>query len=53
MKQAAGRLHLSVKTIDAHIQHIYDKTGCSTRAGAAVFAMRHGLLEPEATAAED
>jgi hypothetical protein len=42
-----------LETIDAHIQHIYDKTGCSTRAGAAVFAMRHGLLEPEATAAED
>jgi HD-GYP domain-containing protein (c-di-GMP phosphodiesterase class II) len=53
MKEAAGRLHLSVKTIDAHIQHIYDKTGCSTRAGAAVFAMRHGLLEPETTGPED
>src|SRR5207249_11478604 len=34
MKVAAARLHVSVKTIDAHIQHIYDKTGCSTRAGA-------------------
>jgi HD-GYP domain-containing protein (c-di-GMP phosphodiesterase class II) len=53
MKQAAARLHVSVKTIDAHIQHIYDKTGCSTRAGAAVFAMRHRLLEPETTVRQD
>lgn len=53
MKGAAARLHLAVKTIDAHIQHIYDKTGSSTRAGAAVFAMRHGLLEPEAADLRD
>jgi HD-GYP domain-containing protein (c-di-GMP phosphodiesterase class II) len=53
MKQAAVQLHVSFKTIDAHVQHIYDKTGCSTRAGAAVFAMQHGLLEPELAPARD
>jgi DNA-binding NarL/FixJ family response regulator len=42
--QAARELHVSPKTIDAHVQHIYTKVGCTTRAGAAVFAMREGLL---------
>ncbi len=46
VKQAAYTLHLAPKTVDAHVQHIYDKVGCTTRAGAAVFAMREGLLDP-------
>ena len=46
IKQAAQALHVSPKTIDAHVQHIYAKVGCTTRAGAAVFAMREGLLDP-------
>ena len=45
VKQAAYRLHLAPKTVDAHVQHIYNKVGCTTRAGAAVFAMREGLLD--------
>ena len=48
IKQAAQRLHVSPKTVDAHVQHIYAKVGCTTRAGAAVFAMQQGLLEPAA-----
>jgi HD-GYP domain-containing protein (c-di-GMP phosphodiesterase class II) len=46
IKQTARALHVSPKTVDTHVQHIYGKVGCSTRAGAAVFAMKHGLLEP-------
>ena len=30
----------------ATFAHVYDKTGRRTRAGAAVFAMEHGLLHP-------
>jgi HD-GYP domain-containing protein (c-di-GMP phosphodiesterase class II) len=46
IKQAARQLSVSPKTVDAHVQHIYAKVGCTTRAGAAVFAMQRGLLEP-------
>lgn len=44
-KQIAGELVISPKTADSHIQHIYGKTGVSTRAAATVFAMRHDLVE--------
>lgn len=37
-------LHVSPDTVKHHVQHIYDKTGCSTRAGATLFAMEHALL---------
>ncbi len=45
-REVASRLHISPKTVGHHVQHIYDKIGVSTRAGAACFAMEHGLLEP-------
>lgn len=44
IKQMAVQLILSEKTVDSHIQHIYDKIGVSTRAGATMFAMEHQLL---------
>lgn len=37
-------LHVAPDTVKHHIQHVYDKTGCSTRAGATLFAMEHALL---------
>jgi HD-GYP domain-containing protein (c-di-GMP phosphodiesterase class II) len=43
-KQVARRLGISVKTADHHIQNAYAKIGVSTRAAAALFAMRHGLV---------
>lgn len=42
-KQVAHSLGISVKTADSHIQNAYRKIGVSTRAGAALFAMQHGL----------
>jgi HD-GYP domain-containing protein (c-di-GMP phosphodiesterase class II) len=44
MKQMAGHLTISEKTVDNHIQHIYNKLGVSTRAGATLFAMEQNLL---------
>jgi DNA-binding NarL/FixJ family response regulator len=44
-KQIAQRLLVSPRTIGNHIAHIYMKIGCSTRAQASLFAMRHGLLD--------
>jgi HD-GYP domain-containing protein (c-di-GMP phosphodiesterase class II)/DNA-binding CsgD family transcriptional regulator len=40
----ADRLRVSDRTVGHHLAHVYDKTGRRTRAGAAVFAMEHGLL---------
>jgi HD-GYP domain-containing protein (c-di-GMP phosphodiesterase class II) len=43
-KQVAARLGISPKTVGHHVEHIYAKAGVSTRAGATLFAMEHGLL---------
>jgi HD-GYP domain-containing protein (c-di-GMP phosphodiesterase class II) len=43
-KRVAKELGISPKTAGHHVQHIYDKIGVSTRAGAAMFAMEHGLV---------
>lgn len=42
--QIADRLHISTKTADHHIQHIYTKIGVSTRAAAALWASQHALV---------
>ena len=42
-KQIAQALSISPKTADFHIQNSYRKMGVSTRAGATLFAMQHGL----------
>ena len=43
-KAIATALVVSPKTVGHHVEHIYRKTGCSTRAAASLFAMQHGLL---------
>jgi HD-GYP domain-containing protein (c-di-GMP phosphodiesterase class II)/DNA-binding CsgD family transcriptional regulator len=43
--EIAERLVLSRRTVEHHVQDIYVKIGASTRAGAAMFAMQHGLLD--------
>jgi HD-GYP domain-containing protein (c-di-GMP phosphodiesterase class II) len=43
-REVAGELHISKRTAEHHVQHIYAKIGASTRAAAALFAMEHGLL---------
>ncbi|MBL1075972.1 HD domain-containing protein [Nocardia sp. 2] len=43
-RRIAAELVVSERTVGHHLAHIYDKTGRRTRAGAAVFAMEHGLL---------
>jgi len=43
-KQVAVALGISVKTADRHIRNAYGKIGVSTRAGATLFAMEHGLV---------
>ena len=46
-KEIGKRLVISTKTVGNHIEHIYSKISVSNRAGASLFAMRHGLLPEE------
>lgn len=48
-RQLAERLMISPKTAAHHVQHIYMKLGVSSRGAAALFAIEHGILEPEFT----
>ncbi len=43
-REIAARLVISARTAEHHVQDVYAKIGASTRAGAALFAMAHGLL---------
>jgi HD-GYP domain-containing protein (c-di-GMP phosphodiesterase class II) len=42
--QIAAALHITAKTAEHHIGHIYTKIDVSTRGAAALFAMEHDLL---------
>lgn len=44
-REIASTLVITEKTAGHHVEHIYAKAGVSTRVGAALFAMRHDLLE--------
>jgi DNA-binding NarL/FixJ family response regulator len=43
-RSVARLLSISVKTVGHHVEHIYAKTGVTTRPAAALFAMEHDLL---------
>ena len=43
-RQIAERLVVSPRTAEHHVQDIYLKIGVASRAGAALFAVEHGLL---------
>jgi DNA-binding CsgD family transcriptional regulator len=43
----AEALVISPRTVQHHLAHVYEKTGRRTRAGAAVFAIEHGLVPGE------
>jgi DNA-binding NarL/FixJ family response regulator len=45
-RQIAAELFIAASTVHTHITHLFDRAGVSTRAGAAVFAMEHGLIHP-------
>lgn len=40
----AAELGISPKTVERHVTNIYNKTGVTTRAGAAIYALEMGLI---------
>jgi DNA-binding CsgD family transcriptional regulator len=44
-KEMAEKLSVSVRTVSSHVEHVYAKIGVSARGAAAMFAMRHGLVD--------
>jgi DNA-binding NarL/FixJ family response regulator len=44
MKGVAATLGVSYKTVDRHVQNIYTKIDVTTRAGATLWAVEHGLV---------
>lgn len=43
-RQIAADLGVSPKTVGTHVEHIYAKTGVTTRAAATLFAVQNGLV---------
>ena len=43
-KAIAHEIHISRKTVEFHLDHIYTKIGARTRLMAGVWAVRHGIL---------
>lgn len=44
-QQIADRLVIGRRTVGTHIEHILAKTDCPSRGAAAMFALRHGLVD--------
>lgn len=51
--QIADQLGISVKTVRNHLDHVFAKTATANRVGASLYAMEHGLAEPEPPATRD
>lgn len=47
-KEIAERLTITSRTAATHIEHIFTKTGSATRGAAAMFALRHGVVDASA-----
>jgi HD-GYP domain-containing protein (c-di-GMP phosphodiesterase class II) len=45
-KAIAAELFISPSTVHTHTLHVYEKTGVTTRAAVALFAMENDLLRP-------
>ncbi|MFQ6101848.1 MAG: response regulator [Anaerolineae bacterium] len=43
----AQRLYISVRTVEAHLTHVYSKLGVGSRTEAVVHAMQQGWISPE------
>jgi DNA-binding NarL/FixJ family response regulator len=46
-QEIADDLHLSVKTVGHHVEHVYEKAGVRSRAAATLWAFEHDLVRAE------
>lgn len=44
-KAIASQLHVSKRTVDAHLGHLFTKLGLASRAELVAWAARHGMIE--------
>jgi len=49
--EIAGRLHLSIRTVQSHVKAALKKTGTKNRVQLAVYAVRAGVVSMEQPAA--
>ncbi|MFL6061517.1 MAG: HD domain-containing phosphohydrolase [Marmoricola sp.] len=52
-KEIAQSLSISSRTAATHIEHIFAKTDVTSRGAAAMFALRHGLVDAGADSGQD
>lgn len=45
--EIAQRLYISVRTVEAHLTHVYNKLGASSRTEAVVHAIQQGWVRPK------
>ena len=43
-QEIANDLRISAKTVDNHVQHVYEKAGVRSRAAATLWAFEHDLV---------
>ena len=43
-RRRSQKLEISARTVGHHLAHAYEKIGVTTRAGAAMFAMKNGIV---------
>ena len=44
-KEIGALLGMSPRTAQKHVMHVYEKLGLESRAGLALYAVEHGLLD--------
>ena len=45
-QQVGSALHISAKTVNTHLEHVFAKLGVTTRGAAAFVALQEGMLPP-------
>jgi DNA-binding NarL/FixJ family response regulator len=46
-REIAGRLHITVKTVEAHRAHLMDKLGLRSIAELTRYALRKGMIDQD------
>lgn len=47
-KQIAMELGVSLRTVESHLEHVFDKVGSTSRTELSMYAVAHGWVDPSA-----